>query len=226
MLNRPQQIVAASTFSTDGDFIDVAVDGDTIYCIVKRTIGGSAKYYIETFDDDRTTDASIQYHANPVAPDQAIPSNTTAGSLSHLEGETVDIVRDDIVDASGTVSSGNVTLGAVPTSYAEVGLNFTPTVVTQPFEPRLSSGSSQSTRRRVLEITPILDNTQNLTLQGKEVNLQSLPLSGTGSVPTFTGPKKQMGFLGYSRDAKITISQSKPVFFTVLALDYKVSLGA
>lgn len=226
MLNRPQQIVAASTFSTDGDFIDVAVDGDTIYCIVKRTIGGAAKYYIETFDDDRTTDCSLQYYANPVAPDQALPSNTTAGSLSHLEGEVVNVIRDDIVDANDTVASGNATLGGVPASYAEVGLPFTPTVTTQPFEPRLKTGSSQSTRRRVVEVTPILDRAQNLTVQGKEVQLQTLPLSGTGSVPTFTGVKKQMGFLGYSRDAQITISQSKPVFFTVLALDYKVSVGA
>jgi len=226
MLNRPQQIVAASTFSTDGDFIDVAVDGDTIYCIVKRTIGGAAKYYIETFDDDRTTDCSLQYYANPVAPDQALPSNTTAGSLAHIQGEVVNIIRDDIVDANDTVASGNVTLGGVPSVYAEVGLPFTPTVITQPFEPRAASGSSQSTRRRVVEVTPILDNTQNLTVQGKEVQLQTLPLSGTGSVSTFTGPKKQMGFLGYSRDAQITISQSQPVFFTVLALDYKVSVGA
>jgi hypothetical protein len=44
-------------------------------------------------------------------------------------------------------------------------------------------------------------------------------------VPTFTGVKKTQGFLGYDRDAQITISQSQPVFFTVLALDYKVSIG-
>ena len=138
----------------------------------------------------------------------------------------VNIIRDDIVDANDTVASGNVTMGGVPGTYAEVGLPFTPTVTTQPFEPRAQSGSSQSARRRILEVTPILDRAQNLTIQGKEVQLQNLPLSGTGSVPTFTGVKKQMGFLGYSRDAQITISQSQPVFFTVLALDYKVSVGS
>ena len=163
MLNRPQQIVAASTFSTDGDFVDVAVDGDTIYCIVKRTIGSATKFYIETFDDDRTTDCSLQYYANPVAPDQALPSNTTAGSLAHIQGEVVNIIRDDIVDANDTVASGNVTMGGVPGTYAEVGLPFTPTVTTQPFEPRAKTGSSQSARRRVVEVTPILDRAQNLT---------------------------------------------------------------
>jgi len=134
-------------------------------------------------------------------------------------------VRDDIVDTNQTVSSGQVTLGGTPTSYAEVGLPYSVTVRTQPFEPRLPSGTVQSQRRRILEISPILYRSQNLTLNGREVSLQSLPLSGAGTVPTFTGVKKTAGFLGYDRDAQITISQSQPVFFTVLALDYKVSIG-
>lgn len=226
MLNRPQQIVAPSTFTTDGDFIDVGVDLDDIYVVVKRTVNGATKYYVELFDDDRTTDSAIQYYNSPASPDQALPTNTTAGGLSHLQGKTVKVIRDDIVDTDDTVdSSGNVTLGGVPTSYAEVGLNYTVTVKTQPFEPRLPSGAVQSHRRRILEVTPVLYRSQNITLNGREVSLQTLPLSGSGAVPTFTGVKKTQGFLGYDRDAQITISQSQPVFFTVLALDYKVSLG-
>lgn len=226
MLNRPQQIVAPSSWTTDGDFIDVAVDLDTIYTVVKRTINGATKYYLETFDDDRTTDAAIQYYSGAVAPDQAIPGTTTASGLSHLEGEAVKIIRDDIVDPDDTVSSGAVTLGAVPSVYAEVGLNFDITVKTQPFEPRLSSGSQQSQKRRILEITPLLHTTQNITINGNEINLAQGSLSGSGAVPTFTGPRKTQGFRGYDRDAQITISQSQPLFLTVLALDYKVSVGA
>ena len=192
---------------------------------MKRTVNSATKYYVEIFDTDRTTDASIQYFAGASSPDQSLPGSATAGSLSHLEGKTVNIVRDDIVDTDQTVSSGQVTLGGTPTSYAEVGLAYTVTVKTQPFEPRLSSGSVQSQRRRILEVSPILHRSQNITLNGREIPLQSLPLSGAGGVSTFTGIKKTQGFLGYSRDAQITISQSKPVFFTVLAMDYKVSVG-
>ncbi len=224
MINRPQRIVAPSTFTTDGDFIDVAVDLDTIYTVVKRTIGGSAKYYVEIFDDDRTTDSAIQYYANPVSPDQAVPSNTTAGGLSHLNGETVKVIRDDIVDSDQTVSSGNATLGGVPSTYAEVGLNYTVTLKTNPFEPRLPGGGNQSTKRRILEITPILYKSQNLTLNTRSISLDTLPALGTGKVPTFTGPKKTQGFLGYSTNGQITISQDQPVFFTLLSLDYKVSV--
>lgn len=225
MLNRPQQIVAPSSFTTDGDFVDVGVDLDDIYVIVKRTINSATKYYLEVFDDDRTTDAAIQYYNSPVSPDQALPSDSTASGLSHLEGETVKIIRDDIVDTDRTVSSGSVTMGGTPTSYAEVGLNYTVTVKTQPFEPRLPSGTVQSQRRRILEVSPILYRSQNITLNGRNISLETLPLSGSGAVPTFTGIKKTQGFLGYDRDAQITISQNQPVFFTVLAMDYKVSVG-
>lgn len=116
-------------------------------------------------------------------------------------------------------------MGGVPTSYAEIGLDYTVQVKTQKFEPRLSSGSSVGTRRRILEVTPVLYRSQGLSINGKEVPLQSLPLSGAGQVPVFTGPKIQ-GFLGYSRDSQITITQTQPVFFTLLSLDYKVSVGA
>ena len=225
LLNRPQQLLAPSSFTTDGAFFDVGVDLDDIYVITKRTVSSATKYYVELFDEDRTTDAAIQYYNSPASPDQALPGSATAGSLSHLEGKTVKVIRDDIVDTDQTVSSGQVTLGGTPTSYAEVGLDYTVTVKTQPFEPRLSSGAVQSQRRRILEVSPVLFRSQNITINGREVPLQSLPLSGAGGVTTFSGVKKTQGFLGYDRDAQITISQSKPLFFTVLSLDYKVSVG-
>ena len=116
MLNRPQQIVAPSSFTTDGDFFDVGVDLDDIYVITKRTVSSATKYYVELFDEDRTTDAAIQYYNSPASPDQALPGSATAGSLSHLEGKTVKVIRDDIVDTDQTVSSGQVTHGGTPTS--------------------------------------------------------------------------------------------------------------
>ena len=68
MLNRPQQIVAPAVWTTDGDFIDIGVDLDTIYTVVKRTINSATKYYLEVFDDDRTTDSAIQYYSGAVSP--------------------------------------------------------------------------------------------------------------------------------------------------------------
>ena len=225
MLNRPQQIVAPAVWTTDGDFIDVGVDLDTIYTVVKRTISSSTKYYLEVFDDDRTTDSALQYFSGSVSPDQALPGATTAGSLSHLEGKTVKIVRDDIVDTDRVVSSGNVTLNDTASSYVEVGLDFSVEVTTQPVELRLPTGSMQSTKRRILEASPIMFLTQNLTVDGKEVPTQEI-LSGAGGVTSFTGVKTVESLPGFSLAGQVTISQDKPLFMTVLSLDYKVSSGA
>lgn len=101
MLNKQQNVVAPSFLQTDGSFTDVAVDLDTIYVTVKRTIGGQVKYYVEVFDDDFTTDSAVQTLSGF--------SGTTIGGHSHIEGKTAAIIRDNIVDASSVVSSGNVT---------------------------------------------------------------------------------------------------------------------
>tara|TARA_X000001382_G_scaffold83083_1_gene58746 strand:+ start:3719 stop:5806 length:2088 start_codon:yes stop_codon:yes gene_type:complete len=218
MINKQQNIVAPSFIETDGTFCDVAVDLDTTYVIVKRTINSATKYYLEVFDDDFTTDSSVQKTSSF--------SGTSYNLVSHLNAKTAKVIRDDIVESDVTVnSSGTITTSAQPTSYIEAGLDFTVEVITNPVEPRLPDGVSISQKKRILEATPLLYRTQNLTINGFEVPLQTLPYSAGGAVPTITGMKKMHGLTGYDTDAQLTISQSKPVFFTVLSVDFKLALG-
>ena len=217
MLNKGQNIVAPSHLVTDGVFKDIAVDIDDIYTIVKRTIGGATKFYLELFDEDFTTDSAVQTLTGF--------SGNTYGGHSHIDGKTAKIIRDDIVDADQVVSSGNVTAGGQPTTYLEAGLDYAVEVKTNPVELRLPSGVVAGQRKRILEVTPNMYLTQNLALNGHTLPLQTIALSGAGGVSAFTGKKKTPGFLGYSRDAQITITQTQPVFFTLLSLDYKVSVG-
>ena len=217
MLNKGQNIVAPSHLVTDGVFKDIAVDIDDIYTIVKRTIGGATKFYLELFDEDFTTDSAVQTLTGF--------SGNTYGGHSHIDGKTAKIIRDDIVDADQVVSSGNVTAGGQPTTYLEAGLDYAVEVKTNPVELRLPSGVVAGQRKRILEVTPNMYLSQNLALNGHVLPLQTIALSGAGGVSAFTGKKKTPGFLGYSRDAQITITQTQPVFFTLLSLDYKVSVG-
>ena len=217
MLNKGQNIVAPSHLVTDGVFVDIAVDVDLIYTIVKRTIGGATKYYVELFNDDFTTDSAVQTLSGF--------SGTTYSGHAHIDGKTAKVIRDDVVDTDVTVASGNITTAQQPTVYVEAGLDFDVEVITNPVETRLSSGTISSQKKRILEVTPNLYKTQNLKLNNREINLQTTPLTGTGAVPTFTGKKKTQGFLGFDTQGQITISQSQPVFMTVLSLDYKVSTG-
>ena len=208
---RGQNVIAPSLSTTGGEFKNVAVDVDQIYFTVKRTISSADKYYVECFNDDNTTDSAKLYSGG------SKPSTTTVTGLSHLEGKTVKVIADDQMQLDKTVSSGQITLDAVPTTYVEIGLNYTPTIKTLPVELKLSSGNIVAQKKRIVEATANLYLSQNLTLNGNDL----LFVAGD----FFTGKKRKKPMLGYDRDGQMTFSQSAPLFFTLLGVEYKVSVG-
>ena len=116
-----------------------------------------------------------------------------------------------------TVSSGGITLDSVPTTYVEIGLNYTPIVKTMPTELKLPSGNIVGQKKRITEATVLVYLSQNLTLNGNDFAFTNAEF--------FTGKKRRKPMLGYSRDAQMTFSQSQPLFFTLLGVEYKVSVG-
>ena len=208
---RGQNVIAPSLSTTDGEFVNVGVDVDQIYFTVKRSISSSDKYYVECFNDDNTTDSA------KLLSGSSKPSTTTVTGLSHLEGKTVKVIADDQMQLDKAVSSGQITLDAVPTTYVEIGLNYTPIVKTLPVELKLSSGNIVGQKKRIVEATANLFLSQNLTLNGNDL----LFVAGD----FFTGKKRKKPMLGYDRDGQMTFSQSAPLFFTLLGVEYKVSVG-
>ena len=65
--------------------------------------------------------------------------------------------------------------------------------------------------------------TQNIAINGKEVPLKQFPYTLDSSETLFTGRKRITPILGYSKEVQLTITQTKPLFFTMLALEYSVS---
>ena len=220
-IHRSQKVVAPSEFITDGTYEDCAVDIDDIYVVVKRTINSSTKHYIERLDDDRTTDASFQLFDG--SADGNKPTSTTVSGLTHLEGKTVECVRDDIFLGEKTVSSGQITIHQVPTTYVEIGLHHDVLAKTLPAEPRLASGTMVGRKKRIVAVSPVLNQTQNIAINGNEVSLKQFPYTLDSSETLFTGRKRVTPLLGYSEEAQISITQTKPLFFTLLSLEYSVS---
>ena len=319
---RGQNVIAPSLSSTDGSFINVAVDVDTVYFVIKRTVNSNTVYYIETWNDDNTTDSNklltssagtlpnsstinkvvtvqsvsgsnkyfidgVQqatlnlYEGHTYKFDQSDNSNsghplrfyldankssayttgvTTSGTpgssgaytqivvasaaptlhyqcsahaamggvantpsgasitgLTHLEGKTVKVIIDDAMAADATVSSGAIVVSTLPTSYIEIGLNYTPTVKTMPVELKLPSGNTVGQKKRIVEASALLYLSQNLTLDAKEFPFIAASF--------FTGKKRRKPMLGYDREGQLTFSQSAPLFFTLLGVEYKVSVG-
>ena len=215
-----QQVVAPSSQTTDGDFINVGVDVDTVYFVVKRSIDGSTVYYIEKWNDDYTLDSAAQY--STVAGN--LPGSTSVSGLNHLEDESIKVINNGRTLGNETVSSGAVTVDEAPATYIELGLDYTPTITTMPVETQLPSGTIIGMKKRILEATLILYLTENITLNGSDVSVETFPVT-LGSNNIFTGKKRIMPLMGYDNQGQITISQSAPLFFTLLGLEYKVSTG-
>ena len=208
---RGQNVIAPSLSTVDGTFEKVAVDVDTIYFVVKRTVNASTVYYIEAFNDDNTTDSNV------LLIGASLPSTTTVTGLNHLEGKTVKVIADDVMQNEKVVASGQIIIDSVPTAYIEIGLDYTPEVKTLPVELKLSSGNIIAQRKRIVEATANMYLTQNLTLNGNDF------LFTAGQF--YTGLKRRKPMLGYDKKGQMTFSQSEPLFFTLLGIEFKVSVG-
>lgn len=217
-LLRSEQVVAPTSWVTDGEFLAVGVDVVDIYTVVKRTIDGSTVYYVEIFDKDVTLDC---------AKAATVGSSTASVSgLSFLEAESVKVIRDGIIEADKTVASGAITFTIAAESNYQVGLNFIPEVRTMPVEPRLQSGSLRGFKKRILEVNAELFETQALTLNGQQVSFRQFGEDVLDqAVEPYTGLKRAGPLLGFDLEGSITITQTVPLPMNVLALDYKVSVG-
>lgn len=217
-LLRSQKVVAPSEWVTDGRYLSVGVDIDDAYVVVKRTVGGSDVYYVELFDETLTLDC---------AKSATVASSTASVSgLSHLEGRSIKVLRDGVLEADKTVSSGAITFTRSATSNYQVGINFTPVIKTLPPAPRLQSGSIRGTKKRVYDIVLDLYQTYDIAVQGRKIAFRQFGVGVLDQpIEAYTGLKKVENLLGYDREGAITITQNVPLPMTVLGIEYKISVG-
>ena len=95
-----------------------------------------------------------------------------------------------------------------------------------PVETRLPSGPVTGNKKRIVKANLILDNTQNIKINGSEVPMRKLGADFLDQgITKFTGTKQIGPFLGYDLKGQIEITQSQPMFMTLLNLDYRVSVA-
>ena len=211
-LLRLQNVIAPSQFTTVGEYMDVGVDITDIYTVVKRDDNGTDKYYVEVFEEDRLTDSAV------------IGTNNASLDASHIDGATVNVISDGLVELDQTADSA-VTFTNTPTTSCEVGLPIDVEVKTMPIDLRIQSGTRIGFRKRIVEVNALLYKTQNIVINGNLVPIRSLGAGALdSSVPEFTGTKVLHGILGYSDEGQITVTQSAPLKFTLLGLEYKVAV--
>jgi len=232
---REQQVTAWHRHIFGGSFnsgnavcesVAVIPTDDTEYqtwVIIKRTINGSTKRYVEyinNFDFAEADDTSFNFLDSQLAYDGS--ATLTISGLDHLEGETVSILADGATHPNKTVSSGSITLNRSSTKV-KVGLPYTSLLQTMRLDAGSQNGTSQSKTKRIYEITVRLYESLGIEVGPDLNNMERIPFRSSAdpmdsSVGVFTGDK-EVEFRGnYETDGFIFVRQDQPLPLTVLSL--------
>ena len=194
-----------------------------VYVIIKRTINGATKRYIEvlnTFDFTNTDNTTFNFLDSQL--DYNGSATTTISGLSHLEGQTVSILADGATHADKVVSSGSITLDRSSTKV-KVGLAYTSLLQTMRIDAGARDGTSQSKTKRIYEITIRLFESVGVEVGPDLNNLERIPFRSSANamnqgITPFTGDK-EVEFRGnYETDGFVFVRQTQPLPLTILSL--------
>lgn len=191
-------------------------DQDQLWMIVKRTIDGATKRYIEylekpfaadtTYADAFFVDSGLTYSGSAA---------TTIVGLDHLEGETVKVFGDGVVQADRTVSGGAITIDSA--SKVQVGLGFDARLQTMRLEAGAADGTAQGRRKRIQQLILRVDQAAEDVQYGANFDTMDSWTVATGS--TFSGDSVSYTMpSGYEREGRIAVRHQAPVPFTLVAL--------
>lgn len=148
--------------------------------------------------------------------------------LDHLEGETIEIIIDDLVQPTEVVAGGQVNLDRGGT-LAEAGLAFpdgTPLIRTMPVEGNLAEGTIIGKKKRIVDATFKVKDTKHFVVN--ETNVVLFRTLGSElldqPLPAFTGEKKVEALLGYTDEGDLRITQNVPVDMTILGIAQRVAV--
>ena len=197
---------------------------DELWVIVKRTIDGATKRYVECFSDfdfDETDATDFKFLDSHLSYSGA--STTTLSGLSHLEGQTVSILADGSVHANKTVSSGSITLDRAVTK-ACVGLPYNSVLQTMRIEGGAAEGTSQGKTKRISKVVLRLFETVGVKVGPSLTDLETVPFRTTSSalsapVETLIAGDREIEFRDdYNSDGFIFIKQDQPLPCSILAI--------
>jgi hypothetical protein len=200
---------------------------DQLWMIVKRTINGATKRYVETLQPDPDKelvydkllkmwylDSALSYSGAPI---------TTVSGLNHLIGETVNILADGAVVAPKIVNgSGQITLDAAASSLI-IGLPYTSKIKPVNIEQGGDYGTAQTKRGRLTKMGIRFYKTIGAKFGRDENHLEiipfRLPSTPMGQSPDLFSGDKVVTFEGtWDRERNVIIVQDQPYPMTILGL--------
>jgi hypothetical protein len=211
----------------DGDvFESVAVvpegEEDVVYVVVKRTINGSPRRFVERFASRDYTDVVEACFVDSAVRQSASTATTAVTGLTHLEGRTVAVFADGVVQASKKVTGGAITL-TTAAKVVQVGLPITADLETLDLD--VSGTALRAKQKRVVSLQlQLLASSLGFSVGPDYNNLRPV-LGGawqTGLVSDLVDVNPTSSFTASGR---MVIRHTAPAPLTVLGVIPTVEVG-
>ena len=226
--NKAQKVIGFTRYTTDGTFEAVASipspdagKADQVWVIAKRTINSATKRFVEKFDPDHA-DLSTRSFMGLQTDNATVyngVSTTSITGLTHLAGETVDVIADASFIGQLTVTAAGVLTLPEAATMVEIGMHYDRTATTM--RPAIDGTIIEGLPRSWDDIGVLLKDTIGGKVNGERI--EYVP-SDLDEKDTFTGNRK-VSAQGWDADGRITVLQDQPYPMTLLALYGTLSVG-
>lgn len=198
-------------------------NSEELWMIVRRTIGGLTKRYVEyqtqnwqaysPINSAVFLDSSLQYSGSPT---------TTIAGLAHLEGQTIGILADGATHPDRTVTGGQVTL-QLPASVVQAGLKYRSIMTTMKIEAGATQGTSQGQKKKFGKVRFRFLGTVGAKYGIDGVQLDEIPFRDSSmpmdqAVVPFTGDKECQWPIGWEEAGRLTVIQEQPLPMTLIGI--------
>ena len=195
---------------------------DELYVIVKRTINGTTRRYVEYLTlFDYGTDQTDAFYVDSGLTYSGSAATVITG-LDHLEGQSVTILADGSTHPNKTVSGGAITLERSSTKV-HVGLGYTSLLQTMRVEAKGDEATSQSKTKRINEVTLRLHESVGVEVGSSLSDMERIPFRSSAAamssaVPLFTGDKQVEFRDDFNTDGFVYVRQTQPLPLTVISI--------
>lgn len=204
---------------------------DDLYMIVKRTIKGQMKRYIEFMDEGIDDEAETPIGSFFVDCGRKYsfsePTNILTG-LEHLEGETVNICADGFSLPELVVKNGQINLDDTDSTQNEfykefsVGFGFSAILEPMPIHTGDNNGTSEGKIKRIADVTLRFHNTIGCHIGANDKQEDYVPfkyfIEAFDPNKLFTGDKTFPMPGRISKNTNIVIQHHFPLPFTLEAI--------
>jgi len=203
------------------DLISIPGEGrDEPYLLVKRTINGVTKRYIEMIeahDEDEDDQADAFYVDCGFTYSGA--ATTTISGLDPLEGETVVVLAGGARHPDCVVTGGQISL-EYPVTKAQIGLGSRWVLVPQRFVAGSREGTSMGKPKRYDRVDVFMHRTLDVKMgpsldKAEVVNFREVGHAMDTAIPLFTGVKSITYPGSHDKDGSVYLSGDGPFPATI-----------